>query len=187
MSITGILTSTFHHPDFLPNQQNRFQSIKNEFQQLGQDLQAGNLTQAQQDFTTLTQNTPSGAQSNSPIAQDFSTLKQALQAGNLTAAQQAFSTLQQDLQQRSVGQAHHHHHHHQSGSGSQGSSSASGSSDPFAQDFTALGQALQAGNLTAAQQAYSTIQQDLQQFSPFGSSGSSSGSPTASSTVNVAA
>jgi len=33
-----------------------FSKYESEFQQLGQDLQSGNLTQAQSDFTTLSQN-----------------------------------------------------------------------------------------------------------------------------------
>jgi hypothetical protein len=34
--------------------------------------------------------------------------------------------------------------------------------------FDQLGQALQSGNLTSAQQAYTTLQQDFQQFSQSG-------------------
>jgi hypothetical protein len=55
----------------------QFQQIQSEFQQLGKDLQAGNLTQAQQDYATLSQNfsnaqtsTATAAANNSnPVAQ----------------------------------------------------------------------------------------------------------------------
>jgi hypothetical protein len=138
----------------------RAQKIQSEFQQLGQDLQAGNLTKAQSDFSVLSQNLSSPLQSNSALAQAFSSLGSALQSGNLVAAQQAYTSLQQDVEQ--TGQGHHHHHHH-GGMGSQGANSSTGSS--LSQLFSSLGSALQAGNLSAAQAAYSTISQDLQQLS----------------------
>ena len=174
MSIAGILSSILFQPNNLQGQQNQFQKIQQEFQQLGQDLQAGNLSQAQQDFATFAQSAPNGSQNTSPIAQDFSALAQALQSGNMANAQQAFTTLQQDLQQGSGLVGHHRHHHHHGESGFQGSNSTSGTAYPFAQDFSALGKALQSGNLAAAQQAYSTIQQDFQQFGAAGSNSNAS-------------
>jgi soluble cytochrome b562 len=132
------------------------QKIQSEFQQLGQDLQAGKLTQAQSDFSTLSQNISGPLQSNSALAQAFSALGSALQSGNLSAAQQAYTALQQDVQQ--VGQGHHHRHHHV-GNSSGTTSSSTGST--LSQLFSSLGSALQSGNLSAAQTAYSTLSQDL--------------------------
>jgi hypothetical protein len=63
MSISAISSSLFQ-PSITQSVQNKFQQIQSEFQQLGQDLQAGNLSQAQQDFVTLTQNLPGGQQQN---------------------------------------------------------------------------------------------------------------------------
>ena len=148
------------------NNQSPFQTIQADFQQLGQDLQAGNLAQAQQDYVTLTQALP-GAQQNGTgtLAQAFTALDNALQSGNPNQAQQAFSTLQQDIQQGPRA-AHHFHHHHGGGEGG-----AQGNS--ISQAFNALGQALQSGNLSSAQQAFATLQQDLQ---PFGFGGTGSGS-----------
>ena len=187
MSISGILCSNFYQINMPQGRQDESQKIKQEFQQLGQDLRAGNLSQAQQDYVTLTQSTPNGTQNTSPVSQDVNALAQALQSGNLTDAQKAFTTLQQDVQQVSSHTGHHHHHHH-GGSGSQGSNSISGSSNPLAQDFSALGQALQFGNLVAAQQAYSTIQQDFQQFGAFGpNNNSSSSNQTTNNSLNVTA
>lgn len=134
------------------------QKIQSEFQQLGQDLQAGNLSQAQSDFSTLSQNVSSPLQSNSALAQAFGAMGTALQSGNVSAAQQAYTTLQQDIQQ--AGQGHHHHHH--AGGGSETSGSSTGSA--LSQLFGSLGSALQSGNLSTAQTAYSTLSQDLSQL-----------------------
>ncbi len=175
MLVAGVSSSNFFQPSIAQGVQNKFQQIQSQFQRLGQDLQSGNLTQAQSDFATLAQELPqtqpqSGAgagTSTSAIAQAFKTLGQDLQAGNLSAAQQDFATIQQDAQQAS-GQTHHHHrHHHAASSGQQGG-------NPISQALGALGQALQSGNLSSAQQAYATLQQDLQQYLPGSSSGSTS-------------
>jgi outer membrane protein assembly factor BamD (BamD/ComL family) len=71
------------------------QSNFNLFEQLASSLQSGNLSAAQQAYTSLAasfQNSPR-AQSTNPLSADFQALGQALQSGNLSAAQQAFSTL----------------------------------------------------------------------------------------------
>jgi hypothetical protein len=67
----------------------QFQQIQSEFQQLGKDLQAGNLTQAQQDYATLSQNFSNAqtstatatANNSNPVAQAFTALSQDLQNG----------------------------------------------------------------------------------------------------------
>jgi len=188
MAVGGILSSTLFQA--LQGGQNKVQNQQNEFQQLGQDLQSGNLAAAQQDFATLMQNAPAAAQGNNgnnTIGQALSALGQALQSGNLTAAQQDYATVQQDVQQ-AVGQTqgHHHHHHHGGGGGqpaSSASSSASQQTNPIAQAFSTLGQALQSGNLTTAQQAYATLQQDFAAFT----GGGTNTSQTTTGTLNVSA
>lgn len=157
MSISGISSSSLFNTQGL---QSTVQQFKREFQQLGQDLQSGNLSAAQSDFSTLqnllSQNSNATSQSNSPIAQAFSQLAKDLQSGNLSAAQQDFANIQQDFQNQSTQgqtqptQAHHHHH------------SGSGSSE-LSQLFQQLGTALQSGDLSTAQQAYSSLTQQLQQ------------------------
>jgi hypothetical protein len=189
MSVIGILGSNLFAGSSSPAQ-NKFQQIQQGFQQLGQDLQSGNLSQAQSEFSTFEQLLPnqlqtttstsqSGSQSTSPVAQAISQLGQDLNSGNLTAAQSDFTTLQQDLQQQQSSGAVHAHHHH-FGGGSQASSQQNGTASLFA----SLGQALQAGNLTAAQQTYSTLQQDFQQFSG-GATGSSGASTSTSGTTSL--
>jgi hypothetical protein len=79
-------------------------------------------------------------------AADFKSLEQALQAGNLAGAQQAFATLQQDSPwvSRAV-----------SGSATGNAGASAGAASPL----QALSKALQAGDITAAQQAFSALQQ----------------------------
>ena len=85
------------------NMQSKLRQFQQEFQQLGTDLQAGNLSAAQQDFSTLpgsatqSSSTSSTASSN-PIVQAFNQLAQDLQSGNISAAQQDYGTLKQDFQ-----------------------------------------------------------------------------------------
>ena len=160
MSVSGISSSSLYN---YTNQtlQSNMKQIQQEFQQLGQDLQSGNLSAAQSDFATLEQlmpqnNSISSAQSNNPIAQAFSQLSQDLQAGNLSAAQQDYSTIQQDFQNQGA-QMHGHHHHRGGGGSGNGTSQIS-------QLFDQLAQALQSGNLSTAQSVFSSLQQELQQL-----------------------
>lgn len=182
MSIAGIassaLFSILNGVQSAHSPQNNFQS---EFQQLGQDLQSGNLTQAQQDYTTLSQNFPNATQSsanaaNNPIAQAFNSLSQDLQSGNLTAAQQDYANIQQDFQQQGSGQVHHHHHHGGGGGGN-------GEQSQINQEFSSLATALQSGDLSGAQTAFASLQQSLDQigdFSPSSTSGSTNSSSSQS-------
>jgi len=191
MGIFGIASTILGQIASVTNQNPNKQQFKQGFQQLGQDLQSGNLSQAQSDFSSLQQLLPtgqqsslltpaSGAQSGSPLANAVSQLAQDLKSGNTAATQSDLATVQQDVQQlgqqQGTGYAHHHHHHG-GGESSQSSSEQNALSTLFGQ----LGQQLQAGNLSGAQQAYSTMQQDFQQFAP---NNSSSGAPSAASGAN---
>jgi outer membrane protein assembly factor BamD (BamD/ComL family) len=186
MSVGAILGGVLQSALAATNTPSKFKQFQQEFQQLGKDLQAGNLAQAQTDLVTLEQNSPflhagatassaagsSASASNNPIAQAFNRLAQDLKAGIVSAAQQDFSTIQQDFQnaqsQVPTQSGGHHHHHAFSGQSS---------TSPLPQLFSQLGQALQTGNLSSAQEAYSTLQQDFQQFASGG--GSSVGSVNA--------
>jgi outer membrane protein assembly factor BamD (BamD/ComL family) len=157
MSVAGILSSIL--PDYSSQSaQSKLQQSRQVFQQLGQDLQSGNLSVAQNDLAALQPSASStGAstllQTTNPIAQDFKQLSQDLQSGNVSSAQQDYAKIQQDFQNQ-IAAKHGHHHHGGGGGGASG----------INQLLQELGQELQSGNLTAAQQAYSTLQQDLPQF-----------------------
>lgn len=190
MSVAGIGSSNFFSSYGSQNSQSPLQQIRSGFQQLGQDLQSGNVTQAQQDFSALTQSFQAGnpnasaaatvaaatnasatsATAASTVSQEFSQLGQDLQSGNLASAQQDFSTLQTDLQQQlsTAGAGGHHHHFRPH----QPQDSSSQQTNPIAQVFNQLTQFLQAGNLSGAQTAYSSLQADLQQIEGFSLGGS---------------
>ena len=188
MSVSGISSSSLFDYN-TQSVQNKMQQVQQEFQQLGQDLQSGNLSAAQSDFATLQQYAPqtnstssSSSQSNNPIAQEFAQLGKDLQSGNTSAAQQDFATIQQDFQSKSTQSqsTEGHHHHHGGGGGGSGA-------DAISQMMSQLGQDLQSGNLTSAQQTYSSLQQEFQQFTQnsgvLGQTASQSGSDGVSLTV----
>lgn len=121
MSLTGILASGLFN--LLGTRSSQTSGSANlsgtpaqsEFQQLSQDLQAGNLSAARQDFANIERTVRArtaeilhrhfhfsgGAQSGATglTARDFGALSQSLQSGNLAAAQNAFNALQQALEQ----------------------------------------------------------------------------------------
>ena len=103
---------------------------RQDFAELANALQSGDLTQAQQAYSALQQTggPPSnGTSGNSPVAADFTALGKALASGNLSQAQDAFSQLQNDVKsaQTSASQSptahniHGHHHHYGSGDADQ--------------------------------------------------------------------
>ena len=131
MSISGILSNSLVSQNS-QNWQARAQKVHTEFQQVGQDLQAGNLSKAQSDFKLLSKNLPGGLQINQSLSQAYSALRWS------------------------------RHSHRYPEVGSQGATPYTDST--LSQMFGSLGSALQAGNLSAAQAAYSTLQQDLEQL-----------------------
>jgi hypothetical protein len=90
-----------------------------DFQQLEQAIQSGNLTAAQQAFSTLGQLVTSSdtPNTNSPFLQALNQIGSDLQSGNISGAQQTLSSLQQ-------ASAEHHH----DGGGAAGTSSSDSSS-----------------------------------------------------------
>lgn len=194
MGVLGILGSSFLAGGISRGTQNKFQQIQQGFQQLGQDLQSGNLSQAQNDFSTLERLLPSqlqtsatnvhaGALASSSLAQSLKHLGQDLSSGNLSAAQSDFATLQQDIQQKGTSAAHLHDRRHGVGFSFGGLNQQNSISSLF----ETLGQDLQTRNLAAAQQTYSTLQQDFQEFSGASTSTGSGGATSGTTGLNVAA
>ncbi len=165
MSVSAILSSAFNQPQIGSSNNPYQQSIS----QLGKDLQSGNLSAAQSDFaslqaafsqpstTTGASTTPAPQSTASPIAQAFNQLSSDLQSGNLSAAQKDFSTVQQDLQSRGRPLPFNSHYI--------GGGSNSGSQNSLVQDLNQIGQSLSSTSQTGAQQAYASLQQELQDFS----------------------
>jgi outer membrane protein assembly factor BamD (BamD/ComL family) len=132
-------------------------------------------SQSAQSSNATNQSGPSTAQA------EFQQLGQDLQSGNLSAARQDFATIEQNVRQRTSQIIHHHHHF-------SGAASQSSSTNSLAQEFGTLGQDLQSGNLSAAQSAFSQLQQSLQSadqpFASLDSAGSAGASQAPSSSVN---
>lgn len=86
------------------------------------------------------------------VQHNFAQIGQDLASGNLSAAQQDYATLRQNLQNQAdpaPGQFPHHHHF--------GMGRPTEQNSPR-QVLAQLGQNLASGNLSAAQQAYSSLQ-----------------------------
>jgi len=126
--------------------QSVFQQRRQDFSQLAQALQSGDLAGAQKAYANLQSLQPGGQSGSSlssnstanPIQNDFSALGQALASGNLSQAQNAFSQLQIDFktaaQQSGAPTAGHvhdgHHHHHSAASEQDATSNAGDTSTP---------------------------------------------------------
>jgi len=158
----------------------QFQKVRSDFQQVGQDLQSGNLAQATADYATLKQDLPNSQNDpSSPFGQKLAALGQALQSGDLSGAQQAYSALHQS---RGAG-GHHHHHHHGQGNGSNGQSSSA-----IDQVLNQLGQDLQSENLSGAQKDFASLLQQLGSATSYAPAGSAStGSTQTGTTVSIVA
>src|ERR1700722_6783535 len=151
--------------------QSFYQTRGSDIKQLGKDLQSGDLSAAQQDFNSLAALGEDGPFANAePFSKSdrvsaFNAVGEALAGGNLAQAQAAFATLRgsgndpSDVAPTSVGF-----------SGTQPSSAVSPNDDPNSiyqqlqtyrqdrkADISQLGQDLQAGNLSAAQQDFSAL------------------------------
>jgi hypothetical protein len=171
MSISGILSGSYSQNQLIGAGSNYQQQI----QQLSQDLKSGNLSVAQSDFATLqaafTQPSTGAGAASSPFSsasstsnttsQAFNQLATDLQSGNLSAAQKDIATVQQDLQSSNGRFSTNHLRHPNPVSGR---SRDSGNQNSPLQDLNRTGTSLTSGNPTSAQQAYNTLQQQLQQF-----------------------
>jgi hypothetical protein len=175
MSLAGIAASSFFSGAVAQSNQAKLKQTGQALQQLGQDLRAGNLTQAQTDFAALQKEFPAVQPDVATSLRSSGTVQQAIQqlgkdlgSGNLPAAQSDFKNLQQDIQQGTGTAAHGHHHRRLQDSNVQDSGA---SPTDLAQVFSQLGQTLHSGDISAAQQSYATLLQDFQQSGP--STGSS--------------
>jgi hypothetical protein len=157
----------------------------------------------QQNVTASASAVPSPQAAASPstaISQDFAKLSTDLQSGNLTGAQADCNSILQSFQtqaaQSQAATGHHRHHHAGSSEASDSSADSTSTSstsattsvttsNPAAQSFTELGQALQSSNLSAARQAYSSLQQDFQQLTQASTSSGSSPAVNGSTGISL--
>ena len=120
MLVSSINSNTNIHQ--ANNEQTKFGKLRDNFQQLEQALQSGNLSGAQQAFAALQQLMPNLSASNqthnsqisssqSLFKTDLNGLGQALESGNLSAAKATFSKLQQEIASGNNGHKGRHHLH----------------------------------------------------------------------------
>src|SRR5690349_11494920 len=109
MSITSVSSNA---AAYQPPQQN---GMRQNFQQLTQAIQSGDLSSAQTAYASLIQALPNqganaangAAGQNNPFQQAIQSIGSALQSGNISGAQQALQAFQSQMKG-----AHHGHHHH---------------------------------------------------------------------------
>ena len=164
MSIAAITTNL---QSYTPSTTN----IAQAFKQLSQDVGAGNLAAAQQDYVTLqSQLTPSTSATSSVSSVDqsaaqklFAQLGTDLSAGKMSAAQQDLAAIKDQLQLATgTSQVQSGGHHHRADSDVDSSSSTSATQkSPLEQMMSQLDAALNSGDLSAAQSAFATLQQNL--------------------------
>ena len=210
MSISGIPSSIFS-----PSQSTSASNpIQQQFQQLGQSLQSGNLSSAQSEFASLQQafsqsvsnsaasstsgsTTASTATSSNSVAQTFNQLASDLKSGNLNAAQKDYSSIQQDFKAKGGPVKNHLHDHHRISTGGLGSYPTTGTDatsgtdttgqNSLTKDFSLVSQSASAGTPAVAQQAYATLQQELQQFALGGNLSAQASVLSAQSAVSLEA
>ncbi len=119
--------------------------------------------------STAAASTTSGNISAGTVGTDFSALGTALNSGSLSGAQEAVAKLQKDAlafrqEHHKFGNLEHAKNVYNSmqASTSTNSSNATSSASSLNADLTALGQALQSGSMSSAQDAFAKLQQDLQ-------------------------
>jgi hypothetical protein len=157
MSASGISGNTFSQYG-TQDVQSSSQQIREQLSKLSQDLLSGSSSAAQEDSATLQSLGPQtsaapAAQNGTSVIQSFGQLAQDLQSGNLSGAQQVYGQIKQDIQTQTGQSTGQHHRHH--GGGSDGGE--------FTQLFDQLGQALQSGSLSSAQQVFSQLQNVVEQ------------------------
>lgn len=157
MSVNGISISLFSDANHsIPPKQPllKIHEFKQEFDQLGEDLQSGDLSAAQADFVALQRLESRGISDHAihpdnPVSKLFTQLAQDLQAGDLSAAQRDYSSLQNAFQRVA---AHKQRELHGE------------LATQIHQALHVLGKALQAGDLATAQKAFAVLKQDLQRL-----------------------
>jgi hypothetical protein len=100
MSSLSISASSGSMPQIDQSQMSKMAQMKSLFDQLGNDLQSGNLSAAKSDYAAIKKNAPQGAPQSDggPMAQmqsKMDQLGQALDSGDLAAAKTAYSAIQQ--------------------------------------------------------------------------------------------
>jgi hypothetical protein len=95
MSTTGL---SFSNNLNLTNATDKISLRKQYSQDLANNIESGNISEAKQTFSKLLQANLNSSQTNSTINQDFKGLESALSSGDISSVKSAFATLQRDTQ-----------------------------------------------------------------------------------------
>lgn len=179
MSISGISSFSAASSDVMAtqNRQPPSQVFMQQLQTLFDDIQSGDLSAAQQDYSqiessasTSSSSTASSSDQNDPMSQLLSQVGSALQSGDITSAQSAVTEFQKNAPPPPPSGG-------AGGMPSGGGQSLTADQQSFRDDFLNLLDAIQTGDQSGAQSALSSLQSMLS------ASGSSTGtSSTGSST-----
>lgn len=147
----------------LSQRKNPFQEIQQDFGQLANALETGDLSGAQSAYANIQQVLQGAAGGSSStgsttLQNDFASLGQALQSGDLSQAQSAFAQLQNDAGGGPVQTAP------PADTYVSGGGPAQSPIEEAFQDYSQLATSLQNGNLAGAQSAYSNLQQLIQAY-----------------------
>ena len=129
-------------------------------------LESGNLTDAQTAFAAFAKDVKSSDKGNpfnssndssDTLANDLKAVETALKTGDISSAQQAFATLKTDMEAARKAR----------GTGPQpppddSQDDSTSSTGSLADDIKAVAKALNSGDVTTAQQAFATLQADMQ-------------------------
>ena len=114
-------------------QNSNLSQTRQAFSQLSSALKSGDLSAAQNAYSTLTQS--AGGNANGPFAQAMQQIGTALQSGDTDQAQQALQQLQQQMQSM---RAHHDGGHHHAGGADQSQAAAATSATDTTSSSTNL-------------------------------------------------
>jgi len=123
------------------------------FAAIGKALDAGDTSTAQSAWSSLKTQLASmdGSSGTNPFEQDLNALGKLIDAGNLDGAKSLFKTMQSRM-----------HAHQASGQNNTNQDSSTQDGSDVASAFSAVGSALQSGNLSSAQTAWQSLLQQLQ-------------------------
>jgi hypothetical protein len=130
----------------------RLQQFKQNFEQLGQDIQGGNLEAARSDLSAMAgllrqQHLP--ASTDNALVHSLRQLQQDLEAGDVSAAQQDYAKLEKDVNQWAA------RIRHNSFLGGEGPGTVH-------QLFQQLGKAIESGDLASARQIFGALKHHLE-------------------------
>ncbi len=161
--------------------QSPFRQARQDFEQIFQSIQTGNLSSAQQAYNDLQQlrssatpttpasgSTPTAAPNN--VASDWTALGQALGSGSLSSAQDALTKLKQDAVAQWQAELQNAQAAYALISGSFTAAATATAPSAVQTDLANLQASLQAGDTAGAQKLLAQLQQDLQssaQGAPF--------------------